>query len=96
MFNKYSVVIDTNVITSLVLGVDEVDYNRYPDEAFQMSWLRCYLSHYKGVPGSSLDQQELRQWYIWVNKFSVASHFFWGIWALLQAYHSSIDFDFLG
>lgn len=25
-----------------------------------------------------------------------ASHFFWGLWALIQAKYSTIDFDFLG
>lgn len=76
-------------------GVDEVDYKRYPDEDFQVSWLRNYLSHYKEIPLSDVDEQEVRVWYTWVNKFSVASHLFWGIWALLQAAHSSIEFDFL-
>lgn len=77
-------------------GVEEVDYSRYPSKDFQKSWLRCYLSHYKGIPSSMVEAQELETWYAWVNKFSLASHVFWGIWALLQAYHSSIDFDFLG
>ncbi|XP_068247364.1 ethanolamine kinase 1 isoform X1 [Palaemon carinicauda] len=77
-------------------GVDEVDYSRYPSKDFQKSWLRCYLSHYKGISSSAVDAQELEIWYVWVNKFSLASHVFWGVWALLQAYHSSIDFDFIG
>uniref|UniRef100_A0A8C0BMF2 ethanolamine kinase n=1 Tax=Buteo japonicus TaxID=224669 RepID=A0A8C0BMF2_9AVES len=28
--------------------------------------------------------------------FFQASHFFWGLWALIQAKYSTIDFDFLG
>ncbi|KAI5093937.1 ethanolamine kinase 1 isoform X1 [Silurus meridionalis] len=28
--------------------------------------------------------------------FVLASHFFWGLWALIQAQYSTIDFDFLG
>lgn len=28
--------------------------------------------------------------------FVQASHFFWGLWALIQAKFSTIDFDFLG
>ena len=27
--------------------------------------------------------------------FSLASHFFWGLWAIIQAKHSPIDFDFM-
>jgi ethanolamine kinase len=30
-----------------------------------------------------------------IELFSLASHFFWGVWALIQAAHSSIDFDFV-
>ena len=31
-----------------------------------------------------------------VNQFATASHFFWGFWAIIQARHSPIDFDFMG
>lgn len=31
-----------------------------------------------------------------VEKFTLVSHLLWGMWALIQAEHSSIDFDFLG
>ena len=29
------------------------------------------------------------------HTFSLASHFFWGLWAVIQAKHSPIDFDFM-
>jgi thiamine kinase-like enzyme len=32
----------------------------------------------------------------WVDRFLLASHFWWGLWALVQARHSPIDFDFEG
>lgn len=31
-----------------------------------------------------------------IELFALAAHFFWGVWALIQAAHSSIDFDFVG
>ena len=31
-----------------------------------------------------------------VNQLALASHFFWGLWAIIQARHSPIDFDFMG
>uniref|UniRef100_A0A3B3VD50 ethanolamine kinase n=1 Tax=Poecilia latipinna TaxID=48699 RepID=A0A3B3VD50_9TELE len=43
-----------------------------------------------------VSQRELETLYVQVNKFALASHFFWGFWALIQAKYSSIDFDFLG
>lgn len=30
-----------------------------------------------------------------VNRFALASHYFWGYWAILQARYSPIDFDFI-
>lgn len=30
-----------------------------------------------------------------VRKFTLAAHLFWGIWALIQWEHSTLDFDFL-
>lgn len=32
----------------------------------------------------------------WVEKFCLASHFWWGLWAFVQARNSAIDFDFEG
>jgi ethanolamine kinase len=29
------------------------------------------------------------------NLFALAAHMFWGLWAIVQAHHSTIDFDFL-
>jgi ethanolamine kinase len=34
--------------------------------------------------------------YVQVNKFALVAHFLWALWALIQAEHSTIDFDFLG
>jgi len=30
-----------------------------------------------------------------VNKFALAAHFLWGLWGLIQAQLSDIDFDYL-
>ncbi|KAG7163458.1 Ethanolamine kinase 1-like 1 [Homarus americanus] len=77
-------------------GVDVVDYNRYPSAEFQRQWLRSYLSHYQDIPEEEVKEHDVELWYVWVNKFALASHLFWGSWAMVQANYSSIDFDFLG
>lgn len=76
-------------------GVDDVDYSLYPSHDYQMCWLRCYLSSLDGATSPPTTAQ-LESLYITVNLFSLASHLWWGLWALLQAKESSIDFDFLG
>lgn len=69
-----------------------MDYGKYPDKALQFDWLKCYLSEFKG----DFTQHDVELLYVQVNKFVLASHVLWGLWALIQAEHSYIDFDFLG
>ncbi|KAK7915510.1 hypothetical protein WMY93_011271 [Mugilogobius chulae] len=79
-------------------GMAEPDFDLYPSRDMQMDWLRVYLQAYKLFTNKSeeVSQQEVDTLYVQVNKFALASHFFWGFWALIQAKYSSIDFDFLG
>uniref|UniRef100_A0A3B4AQD5 ethanolamine kinase n=1 Tax=Periophthalmus magnuspinnatus TaxID=409849 RepID=A0A3B4AQD5_9GOBI len=79
-------------------GMAEPDFELYPSREMQMEWLREYLQAYKFFTNKSeeISQAELETLYVQVNKFALASHFFWGFWALIQAKYSSIDFDFLG
>lgn len=77
-------------------GIDEIDYSRYPTKEFQLNWLRCYLETYReDILNNPITEQDVHQLYVQVNAFALASHFFWTIWALIQAEHSSIDFDYV-
>ncbi|XP_045697516.1 ethanolamine kinase 2 isoform X2 [Phyllostomus hastatus] len=73
-------------------GVNEVDYCRYPARETQLQWLRYYLQAQKGMAVTS---REVERLYVQVNKFALASHFFWALWALIQNQFSTINFDFL-
>lgn len=75
-------------------GVDVIDYSHYPSKEFQLKWLRCYLEVYHG-PGKCVTDHDVFVLYVQTNKFALASHFLWTIWALIQAEHSTIDFDFV-
>lgn len=44
---------------------------------------------------SSISDEEIHQLYRVVNKFALASHLFWGVWALYQAANSTIDFNYI-
>ncbi|KAG7456201.1 hypothetical protein MATL_G00249300 [Megalops atlanticus] len=79
-------------------GVNEVDYSKYPGRELQLQWLRAYLEAYKEYKdqGADVTHTEVEVLYVQVNRFALASHFFWGLWALIQAQYSTIDFDFLG
>ncbi|KAK4295415.1 hypothetical protein Pmani_032017 [Petrolisthes manimaculis] len=81
-FNEYS-------------GVEERDFSLCPGDKQQRAWLRSYLSELRGVEETQVEEVEVDGWMGWVSKFSLASHLFWGVWAFLQACHSSIDFDYV-
>ncbi|CAL8336054.1 unnamed protein product [Merluccius merluccius] len=78
--------------------MSELDYGLYPSREMQLEWLQVYLKAYKLFTKNTeqVSPRELETLYVQVNKFALASHFFWGFWALIQAKYSSIDFDFLG
>ncbi|CAG9859427.1 unnamed protein product [Phyllotreta striolata] len=73
---------------------EPLDYDSlYPDKEFQQNWIRIYLEEFTGVPPSQKDVESL---YVHVNKFVLLSHLFWGVWALVQAEYSYINFDYMG
>ncbi|XP_022082644.1 ethanolamine kinase 1-like [Acanthaster planci] len=78
-------------------GVEEVDYNLYPEKDFQIRWLREFLTTQNKANNiqKEITEKDLETLYVTVNKFALAAHMFWGIWALMQAHYSTIDFDFL-
>jgi ethanolamine kinase len=67
------------------------DWTKYPKREFQLKWFRNYIRSSGQEPTPNL----LEFMYKEVNAFSLASHFFWSIWALIQAEISDIDFDYL-
>ncbi|KAJ3602972.1 hypothetical protein NHX12_030716 [Muraenolepis orangiensis] len=75
-------------------GMSELDYGLYPSREMQLEWLQVYLKAFRNT--EQVSARDLETLYVQVNKFALASHFFWGFWALIQAKYSSISFDFLG
>ncbi|XP_060741763.1 ethanolamine kinase 2 isoform X2 [Tachysurus vachellii] len=73
------------------------DYSLYPTRDLQYDWLTVYLQSVQinNRVDSQITQREVNTLYVQVCKFSLASHLSWGLWALLQAKYSTINFDFL-
>ncbi|KAL4225642.1 Ethanolamine kinase [Mactra antiquata] len=79
-------------------GVDDLDFTRYPDKTYQLDWLRYYLEEkakFKGNDPASITDKDVEICYVKSNKFALAAHLFWGLWGLVQAKNSLIDFGFL-
>ncbi|KAG7259200.1 hypothetical protein CRUP_018987 [Coryphaenoides rupestris] len=69
------------LIRLALTGLNEVDYSHYPSAGPQKQWLRAYLEAYKehkGLGGPVTDH-EVEVLYVQVNRFTLASHFFWGL-----------------
>ncbi|CAH2221241.1 ethanolamine kinase 1 [Pelobates cultripes] len=81
---------------SMFLGVSEPDYRLFPGRQAQLHWLRHYLEAYRRMKNEEgdLQEEEVEDLYAQVNQFVLASHFFWGLWALIQHRFSDIDFNF--
>ncbi|KAJ2748305.1 hypothetical protein GGI19_006174 [Coemansia pectinata] len=69
----------------------ECDYSRYPAKSTQLQWFKAYLDHL----GQDSSPAALEVVYHEVELFQLASHFYWGVWALVQASISDIDFDYM-
>ncbi|KAF9578217.1 hypothetical protein BGW38_006104 [Lunasporangiospora selenospora] len=71
----------------------ECEYENYPTKEVQCQWFKSYLEDQ--YPNKEVPQEALDQLYREVNKFALASHFYWGVWALVQAQLSDIAFDYM-
>jgi ethanolamine kinase len=70
-----------------------IDYGLFPSRDFQMRWLKHYLREFHGR--RDVKSYEIEQLQGVVSKFVVSSHFLWTCWCLIQAEHSTIEFDFV-
>nr|XP_040019425.1 choline kinase alpha [Gasterosteus aculeatus aculeatus] len=76
----------------------KVDAQAYPSKAQQLHFIRSYLREsHRGFGGLSEGEQLelMEQLHVEVNRFSLASHFFWGLWSTIQARLSTIKFGYL-
>uniref|UniRef100_A0A8C0UIR1 Ethanolamine kinase n=1 Tax=Cyanistes caeruleus TaxID=156563 RepID=A0A8C0UIR1_CYACU len=71
---------------------------KYPSKKQQLHFLSSYLSAFhdgfenlSNEEKSKLEEEVLVE----VNRFALASHFFWGLWSIIQAKISSIEFGYL-
>lgn len=78
-------------------GVVEPDHSLYPCREYQREWLGIYLKAYRGERGdnSAFNDAEIENVCNEVEMFTLWSHLFWGIWSLVQAENSLIDFDYV-
>ncbi|XP_057597583.1 choline/ethanolamine kinase isoform X2 [Hippopotamus amphibius kiboko] len=69
----------------------------YPTRGQQLHFIRHYLVELK--KGETVSQEEQKKLeadlLVEANRYALASHFFWGLWSILQASMSTIEFGYL-
>jgi len=90
-------------------GFDSNFDKSYPDVEKQKYFIKCYVAEAAKLTKDeemkeklleSLSNEKLwvefsNEIIQWLERFAIASHLFWGTWAVIQAKYSPIDFDFL-
>lgn len=77
--------------------VNEPPYFHFYDDAYpkkkqQYEFFEAYLSTHSKTETTEKDLQRL---YIEANSFTLASHYMWGLWSLVQSRTSEINFGYL-
>ncbi|XP_075693417.1 choline kinase alpha-like isoform X2 [Rhinoderma darwinii] len=73
-------------------------FSKYPIKKQQLHFISSYVTAFQ--PGFENMSNEERskvetEMLIEINRFALASHFFWGLWSIVQAKISSIEFGYM-
>ena len=79
-------------------GGFDCDHNTLPTQQqrrdFIDHYIKSYFSHLKEKPSSYDERQEAQKLFTEIDIHRGIPGFYWGIWALIQATISQIDFDY--
>lgn len=75
-------------------GGFDCDFSVLPTRAQRKDFLTTYLVAFSGFLDREFKQSQLEQLFEEIDLFRGAPGFYWGIWALIQAEISQIDFDY--
>uniref|UniRef100_A0A671YA95 Ethanolamine kinase n=1 Tax=Sparus aurata TaxID=8175 RepID=A0A671YA95_SPAAU len=68
----------------------------YPTREQQLCFIRAYLAEQKKHSNITMDQTQTEEdLIIEANRFALASHFLWGLWSIIQAKISKIEFGYM-
>uniref|UniRef100_A0A8C8SHX2 Ethanolamine kinase n=1 Tax=Pelusios castaneus TaxID=367368 RepID=A0A8C8SHX2_9SAUR len=76
----------------------QASLENYPTRQQQLHFIRHYLWEDSGRRGDTTHEEQARieeEMLTEISRFALASHFFWGLWSILQAKISTIEFGYL-
>lgn len=68
-----------------------LNYSKYPDLEERQRFVRRYLS----FSGDHPSDDDMKQLLNDVEKYTLASHLFWGLWGIISEHVNEIDFEYL-
>ncbi|XP_031420518.1 choline/ethanolamine kinase isoform X2 [Clupea harengus] len=69
--------------------------DHYPTKEQQLHFIRHYLTESGGYGDREDHLQVEEELMLEANRFALASHFFWGLWSIIQARISTIEFGYM-
>ena len=73
----------------------ECEWDQFPSEATQRAFIARYLASLE-PKNAAYTPASAEQLYREVQLLGLASNLYWGLWGVLQAKYSALDFDYLG
>nr|XP_004656832.1 choline kinase alpha isoform X2 [Jaculus jaculus] len=76
----------------------QANIQKYPTRKQQLHFISSYLTTFQSdFKNLSSEEQSVieEEMLIEINRFALASHFFWGLWSIVQAKISSIEFGYM-
>uniref|UniRef100_A0A8C4HQV7 Ethanolamine kinase n=1 Tax=Dicentrarchus labrax TaxID=13489 RepID=A0A8C4HQV7_DICLA len=68
----------------------------YPTREQQLHFIRGYLAEQRRYSDFAMDQTQIEEdMIIEANRYALASHFLWGLWSIIQAKISKIEFGYM-
>lgn len=72
----------------------ECNWDALPTEELQRTFVAAYIQSYRQT--AEVPEADITSGLEKVRNYFAVSHFYWGVWALLQSSISTIDFDYAG
>ncbi|XP_073419406.1 choline kinase alpha [Dendrobates tinctorius] len=76
----------------------KANFSKYPTKKQQLHFISSYIAEFQpGFENLSNEEQSKveNEMLIEINRFALASHFFWGLWSIIQAKISAIEFGYM-
>ncbi|KAJ8388619.1 hypothetical protein AAFF_G00131840 [Aldrovandia affinis] len=76
----------------------KANMDNYPNREQQLRFIRSYLSESNGYAGAAKPDDRARieeEMILEANRYTLAAHFLWGLWSIIQAKISKIEFGYM-